>query len=420
MSRFRTELPWGVTDQIFSSAANVGLAIVSGRLLGPSGLGVVYVGMATYLVVQTLQRALVTDPLRVSMDGAEDDETRVAVRNGLSMTLVNGLAVTGLIAVAGLVVPGRFGHSLLLFVPWVVPSLVQDFWRWALFGAGRGSAATVNDAIRAFCMGGALVIAWHVPSDWALVGCWGIGAAAGAAFGFVQTRLPRGQLSRAWAWWRTEALPLGRWLGIESLVLSSGTVAVPFILAAVVGTADLGGLRAVDALFAPMTFLGQAIELPALPHLSRWWRSSPERVRAAAARVSVLAIALLGAYLLIVLPHRERLMAFVFGVEFLGFDRLILPVVIGEVIYAGGLGFFVLLKASGRGRARLVSESVADVSTIGLVWVLASIGGISAAAWGRTAGYASGQVTATMLVLTDKGVRTGRPRRTGPAARVFP
>jgi hypothetical protein len=58
-------MSWGLFDQGFSSATNLGLAVLAGRLTGPGGLGVVYLGFTAYLAAISLQRALVTDPLVV-------------------------------------------------------------------------------------------------------------------------------------------------------------------------------------------------------------------------------------------------------------------------------------------------------------------------------------------------------------------
>jgi hypothetical protein len=48
-SRPRNEIAWGVVDQGLSSATNLGISILAGRLLGPAGLGVIFLGFSTYL-----------------------------------------------------------------------------------------------------------------------------------------------------------------------------------------------------------------------------------------------------------------------------------------------------------------------------------------------------------------------------------
>ncbi len=409
MSGFRTDLRWGVTAQILSSATNLGLSVVSGRLLGPGGLGVVSVGIAAYLVAQGLQRALLTDPLRVSIAGRGEQETRAVVHQGFTLAVTGGLVVTALGVLLGVAMGGSFGRGLLLFAPWTTAALVQDFCRWALFGANRPQAATANDGVRALFMVVTLPGAFWLGSDSAVVASWGVGAVAAATLGWFQIGARSTGMASAWGWWRREALPLGRWLALESLVIVAGGAAVTFIVASVLGTEALGGLRAVDTIFAPMTLLGQGLELPGLPYLSKLWRSSARAARGAAARVSGIALVLLTAYLAIAFSLRGAILAAVFGPGFRQFERLMVPVAVSEWIYAGGLGFFMLLKASGRGRARVASEAVLDVSTICLVWALALRGDLLAAAWGRTIGAAAGQLTATAAAIAWRGPSQDMP-----------
>lgn len=410
MSRFRTALRWGVAAQILSSATNLGLSVASGRLLGPNGLGVVSIGFATYLVAQGLQRALITDPLRVSIAGRAGTEVRRVVHHGFTLALSSCLLVTSAFTLGAVVIRGSVGRGLLIFAPWVGVALMQDFWRWALFGADRAQAATANDGVRAVFMVLTLPLAFWAGSDWAVVASWGAGAAAAATFGWFQSVPRSAGMRSAWVWWRREAMPLGRWLALESLVVVTGGAAITFIVASLLGTEALGGLRAVDTIFAPMTLLGQALELPGVPHLSELWRSSARAARVAAARVSGIALVLLTAYLAFAFSLRGHIMTAVFGPEFGHLYRLIAPVAVSEWIYAGGLGFVLLLKASGRGGARLLSEAVLDATAICLVWAFALRGDIVAAAWGRTIGAAAGQLTATAAAM-GMGGAGGRLRK---------
>jgi hypothetical protein len=65
-SRPRNEIAWGVVDQALSSATNLGIAILAGRLLGPAGLGVIFLGFSTYLFALSFVRALITEPFVVA------------------------------------------------------------------------------------------------------------------------------------------------------------------------------------------------------------------------------------------------------------------------------------------------------------------------------------------------------------------
>ena len=141
----------------------------------------------------------------------------------------------------------------LIFTPWLVPALIQQTWRSILFRDRRASAAAANDGIWFLAMALAVPFAWWVGTDWALVGAWGLGATAGMLLGFAQTRLrPRGLLS-TWSWWRSDTLPFGKWNAGTVLVGSLGTSSVTFTVAAILGASALGGLRAAQTIFAPLT-----------------------------------------------------------------------------------------------------------------------------------------------------------------------
>src|SRR5438046_10694865 len=63
--RPRTELVWGVIDQGFSSGTNLALSILAGQLLGPGGLGVIYLAFSMYLLALSFLRAAITEPFMV-------------------------------------------------------------------------------------------------------------------------------------------------------------------------------------------------------------------------------------------------------------------------------------------------------------------------------------------------------------------
>jgi O-antigen/teichoic acid export membrane protein len=243
----------------------------------------------------------------------------------------------------------------------------------------------------------ALPLAFGVERNWAIVATWGLGALAGAALGFTQLRLAPEALRPSFRWWRREAWPLGRWLGLESLLVSLGAQVVVFLLAIVLGPRDLGGLRAVEALFAPMTLVVQAISLPGLPLLSRTIKEdSFEKARTWALRLSLISIGLVVLYMAAVGSVRGQVLRVVFGAEFSSFQYLIIPVGVAQLLYALALGFALLLKADGRGKSLIVARFVGAGSTLALVWAFAALHGLRGAAWGRATGAAIG---ATAMVL---------------------
>ena len=259
----------GIIDQGISSATNFGLTVIAGRLLGPSGLGVVFSGSRSICWPLSFQRALITDPLIVVSARMDDEARRQRSRAALAIVLLSGGVLTVVFFAAGALFDGSIGHGMWLFAPWLMLALVQDFWRALLFNDSRGSAAACNDGVWLLVMLITLPLAWSSHSEIAIVATWGLGASAGGLFGFWQTKLFPSGLSGAFRSWREEVMGFARWLAIENAVISLQNQGMILVLAEILGSRDIGGLRAVDSVFAPMTLLGEAFGLPGLPLLAR-------------------------------------------------------------------------------------------------------------------------------------------------------
>ena len=57
-------IAWGFVSQAFSSGTNFGLSLLAGRMLGPTGLGHLFLGFAAYLVALGTLRGLLDRALR--------------------------------------------------------------------------------------------------------------------------------------------------------------------------------------------------------------------------------------------------------------------------------------------------------------------------------------------------------------------
>src|SRR5438132_1640185 len=318
MTRFRRSsgvagLSWGLIDQGFSSATNLGLSVIAGRVAGPGGLGVVYLGFATYLMILTMQRAVITDPLVVASASLSADERAKAARKAFTIVMGAAATASALLLVTGLLIPGPVGRGLLVFVPWLGSALIQDFWRAVLFRDGRGAAAALNDGLWAAVMIVTIPLVFVSSDPWVVVLPWGAGALAGAVIGFVQTGLSPAGVRVSVRWWVSHAWPLARWLAAESLLLIIQLQFAIFGLAVILGTADVGGLRSVQAVFAPMTLLTQAIGFPALPMLTKLSGRSKHLARRWALRLSALSVGLVLVYLLVVSLFPHHFLGLIFG-----------------------------------------------------------------------------------------------------------
>jgi O-antigen/teichoic acid export membrane protein len=378
----RQDFAWGFASQGASSVTNLGLSLLAGRLLGASGLGAIFVGFSYYLLAMGFQRSLIVDPLLAATGALDEDARRGTTRNALTTALLLAVVATVLLLVAAVTISGSVGHGMLLFVPWLLPALLQDFWRSVLFRDRRGAAGALNDTLWFAGMVVTLPLVLLVPTDWMVVANWGFGALVAAAAGFLQLRLGPAGIGTSVRWWVRHSWRLGRWLAAETIVYTVASQVLVFMLAATLGTRSLGGLRAVQTMFGPLTLLAPALALPGLPALSRALARSTDRASRVALYIGGLAVALTGGYLAITAALGEQLLERVFGPSFSSFGALILPTGIGQMLIAGTMGLALLLKAQARGKALLAARVVGSVSSLVLVLALAATHGVTGAAWG--------------------------------------
>ena len=386
------QLVWGVADQGLSSATNFGLSFLAGRLLGPSGLGVIFLGFSAYLIAFSFVRALVIEPFVVSTAALDRSEREAATR--VCLTLVLGVAaiLTLSMALIGVALGGALGRSLILFSPWVALALVQELWRASLFRDQRGRGAAINDGVWAAGMLVMLPFAWLFPSEWIIAATWGIGAAVAAIFGVFQLRVRPAGVVIALRWWKTELRVLGSWLAIENLILTLGNQALVFVLAAQLGAGDIGGIRAVEVVFAPMSLFGEAFAFPGTPIVARALASSLAEARRWAWRLSLGASALIALYFALTIPLRGRLLATVFGPDFRTFARLALPLALAQLLRAAATGFALLTRADRRVHSLITSRVINTGATLVLTPLFAWQFGVMGAVVGLALGSALGSI----------------------------
>jgi O-antigen/teichoic acid export membrane protein len=400
-----TAIAWGFVSQAAYSANNFGLSVLAARAAGPSGLGSVFAGFSAYLIALGFQRSLFTDPLVAVSTRLHPEARLAATRATLSLGLLYGLGVSALLLVAGSLLPGGAGDGLVFVAPWAVPALFRDVWRVVLFREQRGGAAALNDCTCLLVMLACAPLALAVHSAALALACWGVGAVAGSLLGFLQCRYGPARLAVSLSWWRAEAWTLGRLLGSASLIYTLGSQTLVFVLALLVGTRDLGGLRAVQSVFAPLTMLGPALALPGLPAVARRLRAGRSAALSLSMRISLLCFLLTAGYVIFAAVLGTGLLASVFGSDFAGFDGLVWPVAIGQLAIAPVLGFSMLLTAERRGGAVVVAETAAAVVTLGLGTALALRDGITGAAWAHALASAVG---GTVILVRAMDAPSGR------------
>lgn len=413
-SRVRVwKLGWGFGDQATSSATNLLLTIAAARVLGVHSLGLVVIGFAVYLAALGFQRALISQPLVVSTAALPQEKREAGSRCAVVASLLLGAIVALLMVVVGMAIGGSVGRGLLIFSPWIPFALLQDFWRSVLFRDSLGRSAAANDGLWLVVMLVALIPAWMLGADWAIVAAWGLGALSGALLGFAQTRLWFVSPLVALRLWRRDLWPFGRWLFVGSIAYGVSSQANVFLIAALLGPAALGGLRAVETVFAPLSLVLPAVSLPALPIMTRRLAIGPNEGKRFAVQVSGLLAGITATYVILAGMGGDTLLRGVFGDSFVGFDSLILPIAIQQVVMATGGGFDLLLQGGKRGRAIVLLFMATAPLGLALVGITAAAGTIVTVAWGLVVVRLTVVIATAVVALRGIG-RGDRLRRMQP------
>jgi len=234
-----------------------------------SALGVVAIGLGAYFILLSLQRALVTTPLISSSSNDADTERASATRAALTLTLTMGAIGAGLLAVVGLTIGGPIGDGMLVFAPWLAPTLTQDLLRTSLFRDGHGRAATLTDIAWFGTLLVCVPLAVSIGEIWAVVGAWGLGGLVAASLAGAVMRITPASPSVARTWFVGTAFPFGRWLLLQEGSFVIGFYGLVLLLTPILGATGLGGLRAAETIFAPMSLLAPALVVVGLPAVSR-------------------------------------------------------------------------------------------------------------------------------------------------------
>ena len=200
-TRFGTRLPHRgsagsratttMADQCVASASNFAVGIVVARISGPAGLGAFALAYTVWILLTTMHRSLITDPMAIMGDMRGDDKEEF-VRRGFAADVTLGVMAACLIAAVGsaLFVVGQhtFGVGMLAVAPWIVVLDLQDYWRWIGFMQGKPRKSLMNDllfnAVQALAFGVVFLTGLH--SVFAVVSAWGLGAAVAALYGLRQ------------------------------------------------------------------------------------------------------------------------------------------------------------------------------------------------------------------------------------------
>jgi O-antigen/teichoic acid export membrane protein len=377
-----------VADQLLLSVATFLLTVVAGRSLGPSGLGVVAVGMAAALLPIGLSRALITDPYVTRSEISMDD--RDAFASAVSLTLTLGMGAAAVFIAIGAVSEGAVAEGLIAYGPWIPLVLLQAFLRTAAYRHGKSRAAMASATSWLTAEIGMLALLHGTSGPAGLVAAWGVGAGVGLAVLLPYAVRPA-SLRAAIRWGRKEAFGLGRWLAASTLVHSAGYYALFVGLSSLLGPSAVGGYRAIESVFSPLSLLAPGLSNPGVRTM-QLRRDRDQRLLPTALAIggvaSVLTLTFSAA-----LWFSQDLVFAIYGEEFATYSSLIPPIALQQILLASGIGFSLLLRVMRRGSTvfvtallnstlvALVALSVASGSSLAsTAWAIA-VATIPAAAW---------------------------------------
>ena len=372
-------------DQAFSSASNFLVGVAVARIAGPAGLGGFSLAYSCWLVVASLHRSLVTDPMAIENDAVHPDAF-ARLRRGLASELTIAIAGAAVLLLSGigllLADQHAFGLGLVAVAPWLPFLVVQDFWRWMGYMQRKPGKSLANDTVFnvAFGVSFAAVYLAGSRSLVLVIGSWGFGAFAAFLFGLWQFSVHptlRGGISGLRARWH-----MSKWLAGNSLTGWGASQASTLLASFVLGPAGLGGLRAAQTLVQGPTFvLIQAGGSIGLPEASRAFEerglTGLRKVAFIVTAAGLASVALVG---VVVVAFGSTLLRLVYGPVFAKYWPAADFTVLATMISMVGLGPILILKASRNTRLLFRVQVIGGAVSVPSVIILALLYGVSGAA----------------------------------------
>ncbi len=376
----RGQFAWGFVDQTIASGTSFVLTLAVARGTGPSGVGALAVAWAAFLVLLGAQRALLVEPFLTRRSSAHVPDER-ALGASLVLSIAAGLAGSGAFAVVATIGNGSTSAGFKAFAPWIAPLLAQNLLRTAAFRWASGAVAASGSAVflATFAV---LALGGLNGSLRSLVAAWGLGAAVSMLWLFFAGKRPDwlGPLAAA-RWWKSESLHFGGYLLAGVFVTAICAYGLLGGLAAIAGTADVGGYRVIESVFSPLSLLAVALANPGFRAMRESWQSRPGAALALARKISAVAVICMVAYAVVV-GAAQDLVFRLFGEEFSAYSDLILPIAIAQTLLAAAIGPETLLRVARKGGAVVLVGAGGPALALVIGLPLAALVGFTAAVWG--------------------------------------
>jgi O-antigen/teichoic acid export membrane protein len=260
-------------DQIVSGASNLGVSVLAAHALGLHTFGLWEIAFLVFVLVQSVSRALVCEPVLVHPQEAEERPGDVI---GTAAAL--GVAQGALVASAGclaLVWDAGLGRALLLLALFMPLLVLQDLGRYLSFVRHEPVRALVLDltwlglvvvSMTAVLGSGRATLGWFALA-------W---AGSGAAAGLITVWYHRSASWRLELGWLRETWHLTRRYLVSGVFGTGGALAVTLLVAGLAGAAALGAVRGAQLLTRPFLTVYAAVSSAGVSELSRVAAMDPE------------------------------------------------------------------------------------------------------------------------------------------------
>ena len=274
---------------------------ITANVATPGQFGQFSLGYAGLLLFLGAQRALIGETMLVKYSAA--GSLKAPVRRGVLGASVMVAAATVPLLLAGAFVADQSARLIWFVIAASLPFvLLQDTLRYLFICEHRPWRALLIDAVWAVLSITSMVaVASTTGAVWAVVLCWGGGAAAALVLGLLLGRvLPSLRDGRRWL--GVNRNPGLRSVGEFSALNASNFVSVLYLLALPLGAAGVGALRAAQLLFSPLNTAFSAIKMAVIPELVRSKGTAVFRMRLIETAVVVAAMAGLWGAAVMLLP----------------------------------------------------------------------------------------------------------------------
>ncbi len=379
----------GITmlDQCVASGSNFVVGVAVARIAGAAGLGAFSLAYACWILMNTVHRSLITDPMAISND-VRREEAATTLQRGFAAEIVLGAAATVVFAAVGasLYFLGQraFGIALLAMAPWVAFLDLQDYWRWIGFMHGTPGKSLLNDTVFDCAQAAAFVAVFASGSQsvFAVVSAWGFAALVGSIYGLRQFSVRpslRGGVSLLRDRWH-----MSKWLAGSSIVNWGSSQLYLIVVAGILGPAALGGFKAAQNLVSGPTSVvihaGGSFGLPEAARAleDRGWHG----LRRVSWLISGAGLLSIGVFGTIVLFAGGTLLRLFYGRGFAQYEPAAQLFALSFVIGAFGLGPILVLKATKQTRSVMKLQVMTLIVTPPVVAVFAIAWGVTGAAAG--------------------------------------